>query len=54
VGLNRLVYALLGLWVLHWAAGELAAYAGRRWREDGPPPIESERAPGWMPGPAPE
>ena len=30
---------------------ELAAYAGRHWRAAGPPPIESTRAPGHMPGP---
>ena len=48
---RRLGYALLGLWLLHWAARELAAYAGRHWRKHGPPPIESERAPGWMPPP---
>ena len=51
VTLRRLAYALLGLWLLRWAAAELAAYAGRHWREHGPPPIESERAPGWMPPP---
>jgi hypothetical protein len=41
----------LGVWLLRWLAGELAAYAGRHWRKHGPPPIESERAPGWMPPP---
>ena len=49
--LKRVVAILVGLWLLRWAAGELAAYAGRHWREHGPPPIESERAPGWMPPP---
>ena len=48
---RRVLYALTGLWLLRWAAGEVAAYAGRHWREHGPPPIESERAPGWMPPP---
>ena len=49
---RRLAYALLGLWLLRWAAAVLAAYAGRHWRKHGPPPIESERAPGWMPPPS--
>ena len=40
-----------GAWVLRWAAMELAAYAGRHWRSPGPPPKDSPRAPGWMPGP---
>ena len=48
---RRLAYALVAVWLLRWAAGELAAYAGRHWRAHGPPPIESERAPGWMPPP---
>jgi hypothetical protein len=49
--LKRVAAILVGLWLLRWAAGELAAYAGRHWRAHGPPPIESERAPGWMPPP---
>jgi hypothetical protein len=48
---RRLGFALLCLWLLRWAARELAAYAGRHWRKHGPPPIESDRAPGWMPPP---
>jgi hypothetical protein len=48
---KRVALALAAAWVARWAAGELAAYAGRHWREHGPPPIESERAPGWMPRP---
>ena len=47
--MKRLALVLLGLWLARWAAGEIAAYAGRHWRKHGPPPIESERAPGWMP-----
>jgi hypothetical protein len=39
------------VWLVRWLAGEIAAYAGRHWRKHGPPPIESERAPGWMPPP---
>ena len=49
--MRTVVKLALGFWVGRWAVGELAAYAGRHWREHGPPPIESERAPGWMPGP---
>jgi hypothetical protein len=48
---RTLLKLALGLWLARWAAGEVAAYAGRHWRKHGPPPIESERAPGWMPGP---
>jgi hypothetical protein len=51
VGVRRLLWILIGLWLARWAAGEVAAYAGRHWRKHGPPPIESPRAPGWMPGP---
>ena len=42
----------VALWVLRWAAGEVAAYAGRRWLPQGPPPRDSPRKPGWMPGPS--
>jgi hypothetical protein len=42
-----------GLVVLRWAAGEVAAYAGRHWRAPGPAPLDSPRPPGWMPGPEP-
>jgi hypothetical protein len=52
VGVRRLLWILVGLWLARWAAGEVAAYAGRHWRKHGPPPIESPRAPGWMPGPS--
>jgi hypothetical protein len=38
-------------WLGRWLAYELAAHAGRRWLPPGPPPVESARAPGWMPGP---
>jgi hypothetical protein len=48
---KRLVAAAIALWVLRWAAMMLAAYAGRYWLPVGPPPIESARKPGWMPGP---
>jgi len=51
--LRRLGYVLVGLWLSRWAAAELAAYAGRHWRKHGPPPIESDRPPGWMPPPRP-
>jgi len=39
------------LLVLRFAAGEVAAYAGRHCRSSGPAPIDSLRPPGWMPGP---
>jgi hypothetical protein len=48
---RTLLKVALGVWLARWAAGELAVYAGRHWRKHGPPPVESERAPGWMPGP---
>lgn len=48
----RLLLRFAGaLLVLRWAAGEVAAYAGRHWRPSGPAPIDSPRPPGWMPGP---
>lgn len=49
--MKTLLKVALGVWLVRWLAGELAAYAGRHWRKHGPPPIESERAPGWMPPP---
>lgn len=51
MSLRRVLRIGLAYWLLRWAAGELAAYAGRHWRAPGPPPIESEHPPGWMPGP---
>jgi len=39
------------IWVGRWALLELASLAGRRWLPPGPPPIESPRQPGRMPGP---
>jgi hypothetical protein len=48
---RRLVKLAVALWLLRWAAGELAAYAGRHWQQHGPPPRESPRRPGWMPDP---
>jgi len=49
--LRRLGYALLCLWLLHWGARELAAYAGRHWLPLAPPPRLSTRQPGRLPGP---
>jgi hypothetical protein len=46
-----LVRLAAALWLLRWAAQELAAYAGRHWQRPGPPPRDSPRRPGWMPGP---
>ena len=48
----NVVRLLVGLWLVHWAARELAAYAGRHWQKPGPPPRNSPRRPGWMPGPS--
>jgi hypothetical protein len=52
VRLSNLVKIGLGLWLLHWAAQELAAFAGRHWERQGPPPRDSPRRPGWLPGPS--
>jgi hypothetical protein len=49
--LGRLAKIVFAYWILQWAAGELAAYAGRHWRKPGPSPLESEHPPGHMPGP---
>jgi hypothetical protein len=38
--------------LLRWAAEELAAYSGRHWQRPGPPPRDSARRPGWLPGPS--
>ena len=49
--LRRLALLAFGLWVARWLARELASYAGHRLLPKGPPPVDSPRAPGWMPGP---
>ncbi len=51
MAVRRLLKLALLAWLARWAAGELAGYAGRHWRKPGPPPLESPRAPGHMPGP---
>jgi len=40
-------------WVARWLALELASLAGHKLLRPrpGPPPLDSPRAPGWMPGP---
>jgi hypothetical protein len=48
---KRLLKLGVAVFVLRWAAGEAASYAGRHWRAPGPAPLDSPRAPGWMPGP---
>ena len=48
---RKLVYVAALAYVARWAARELASYAGRRWLQPGPPPLESKRQPGLMPGP---
>jgi hypothetical protein len=52
VRLANLVKLLVLAWLLRWAAQELVSYSGRHWQKPGPPPRDSERAPGWMPGPS--
>jgi hypothetical protein len=54
VRVANLVKLGFGVWILRWAAQELAAHAGRRWQQPGPPPRDSLRRPGWMPGPSAE
>jgi hypothetical protein len=51
VTLRRLALLALGLWVVRWLALELASYAGHKLLPLGPPPVDSPRPPGWMPGP---
>jgi hypothetical protein len=48
----NLVKLGVGLWLARWAARELVAYSGRHWQRPGPPPRESPRRPGWLPGPS--
>ena len=50
--LTNLVKLAVAVWILRWAAEELAAYSGRHWQVPGPPPRDSPRAPGWLPGPS--
>jgi hypothetical protein len=49
---SDLVKLGIGLWLLRWAAQEIAAYSGRHWQQPGPPPRDSARRPGWLPGPS--
>ena len=44
--MRRVLKLAAAVWLLRWAARELAAYAGRHWRKPGPAPIDSSRAPG--------
>ncbi len=39
--MKRLLRLAVAAWLLRWAAGELAAYAGRHWRRPGPAPIDA-------------
>ena len=41
--MRRILWLLLVVWLVRWAAGELAAYAGRHWRRPGPSPFELAR-----------
>ena len=49
--LSNLVKLGVAVWILRWAAEELAAYSGSHWQPPGAPPRDSRRAPGRMPGP---
>ena len=48
---RRLLLFAAAVWLLRWAAMEVASYAGRHWLPPGPPAKDSLRRPGWMPGP---
>lgn len=48
--LRRLALLALGAWIARWAAAEIASLLGHR-LPPGPPPKDSPRPPGWMPGP---
>ena len=49
---SNLVKLAVALWLLRWAAQEMASYSGRHWQRPGPPPRDSHVRPGWMPGPS--
>jgi hypothetical protein len=48
---RRAAVLVAAAWVARWLALELAALAGRKLLRPGPPPRDSPRPPGWMPGP---
>jgi hypothetical protein len=47
---RRLLFLFLVLWLGRWFARELASRIGHQLLAPGPPPIDSPRPPGWMPG----
>ena len=49
--LRRAVTLAAAAWIARWLARELASLAGHRLLPPGPPPLDSPRPPGWMPGP---
>ena len=49
--MKRLLVVAALAWLVRWAAIQLAAYAGRHWLPPSPPPKDSPRQPGRMPGP---
>jgi hypothetical protein len=51
---KRLALLVLGLVFARWLALELASFAGHRLLPPGPPPVDSPRQPGRMPGPLDE
>jgi hypothetical protein len=46
--LRRVLRLALMVWLLRWAAGELAAYAGRHWLPPQKTPKNTGPRPGWM------
>jgi hypothetical protein len=49
-GVRRLILLAAVAWVGRWLLRELACRAGHKLLPPGPPPRESVRPPGWMPG----
>jgi hypothetical protein len=50
VTIRRLLAFAAAAYVGRWFLRGLASRAGHRWIPPGPPPRESLRPPGWMPG----
>jgi hypothetical protein len=51
LSVRRVLALAAAAWVARWLALELAAFAGHKLLPPGPPPRQSPRPPGWMPGP---
>src|SRR5262249_27824244 len=50
VPVRRILLFFAVVYTTRWFLRKLASYAGNRWLPPGPPPRESVRPPGWMPG----